>query len=141
MSTNQVVILILSVFLIIAVILNIIVDIYFIGWAIYLSWICTLIMFSFSIILFIGLCKRIPQKTYNSLKYTLIAIDILSLLIMIIFIANGLLNWAKIVSILVITPLIIFIHLYTKELSNISDMNSPVDAAYQVPMTETNQSP
>ena len=75
------------------------------------------------------------------MKYTLIAIDILSLLIMIIFIANGLLNWAKIVSILVITPLIIFIHLYTKELSHISDMNSPVDAAYQVPMTETNQSP
>ena len=141
MSTNQIVILILSIFLIIAVILNILVDISFIGWAIYLSWICTVVLLSISIVLFIGLCKRFPPKTYNSLKYTLISIDFASLIIFIIFLANGLLNWAKIISILVITPLIIFIHLYSKELSNTSDMNTPGDAAYQVPMTDTNQSP
>ena len=137
MSTKQVLVGILSGLLIIAVALNIYVDVNFVGWAIVISWMCTIAMLSMAIYLFVGLFKILPPNHYNAIKIILIVADILSFFVFIIFIINGLFNWAKIISLVVITPLIVSVYLYMKELQNSSDMTSSMNSPYQEASNQT----
>ena len=137
MSTKQVLVGILSGLLIIAVALNIYVDVNFYGWAIVISWICTIAMLSMAIYIFVGLGTTLNQNHYKAIKIVLIEADILSFFVFIIFIINGLFNWAKIISLVVITPLIVSVHLYMKELQNSSDMTSLMNSPYQEAPNQT----
>ena len=141
MSSKQIPIIILSILLIISCILNIIVDLAFIGWAIYWSWVCTIANLIIAIIFLVGICKQFQSKTYNRLLGELIFTDISRLFIFIIFLIYGWINWAKIIDILILTPLLIFAHSYQKELAvNERPLivapveQAPTTAPYQVPI-------
>ena len=137
MSAKQILVGVLSGLLIVAVILNILVDINFYGWALVISWICTIGMLTMAILIFVGLGKALPPNHYTSIFTVLIVIDILQLFVFIIFEINYLFNWAKIVSIAVITPLIVSVHLYKNELQNSSDMNSLLNSPHQQTQNQT----
>ena len=94
-------------------------------------------MLFIAIYIFVGLCKILPPNHYNAIKIVLIVADILSFFVFIIFIINGLFNWAKIISLVVITPLIVSVHLYMKELQNSSDMTSLMNSPYQEAPNQT----
>ena len=141
MNSKQIAIIILSSLLIISCILNVLSDIGFIGWAVYWSWICTIANLIVAIIFLVGICKQFGSKTYNHLEGELIFTDISRLFIFILFLISGWINWAKIVDILILTPLIIFVHQYQKELLANEGLVQPppnvvpMTAPYQAPMT------
>ena len=116
MNSWQIAILVLSIVLLVGQILNIIVDISFTGWAIFISWFCTGLNIGTSITLLVAAVRNNGYLYYrNSLIFLYIS-DILSLVVFIIFIIHGLLNWAKIVNIIILTAFIVVVHLHMNQL-------------------------
>ena len=126
MERKKLIALILSILLIIGTVLNIIVDLGFIGWAIYWSWICTCLNIFISILIIISVFKDLSLKWYNIMKFILTFSDVSSLFILFIFIANGYFNYAKIILIFILSPLLLVVHFIMKEMLPNSDIATPI---------------
>ena len=126
MERKKLIALILSILLIIGTVLNIIVDLGFIGWAIYWSWICTCLNIFISIVIIISVFKDLSLKWYNIMKFILTFSDVSSLFILFIFIANGYFNYAKIILIFILSPLLLVVHFIMKEMLPNSDIATPI---------------
>ena len=126
MEKKKLIALILSILLIIGTILNIISDLGFIGWAIYWSWICTCLNIFISIVIIISVFKELSIKWYNIMKFILTFSDVSTLFILFIFVANGYFNYAKIINILILSPLLIVVHFIMKEMLPNSDIATPI---------------
>lgn len=135
MNLNQKIILILSIILFIQCILSMWYDLDYVGWAVYFSWLSSIFSLMSACILFIGLFRPVPIKSYRFVLGILIFSDIISLIVMIIFFVYGYFNWPKLLAIIFITPLIIFVHLLIKEISlSGSQMTVPLNAPVAAPM-------
>ena len=110
METFQVLALIFSVFLMLCIIPCIIVDILFVGWAVFLSWISTLLNLVCSIGIIVGACQNYTSASYNKLKKLLFVSGSLALLVIVIFFICGYFNWPKILTIVFTIPLIFFLN-------------------------------
>ena len=109
--------LILAILLALAQILNILVDINFIGWVIYISWIGTIDNIAVSIVIMIGACSRFPASRYNNCKWLLVTGDIISFFVLIMFIVIlGLFTYPKLINLILITPLIVLVDKIQKKL-------------------------
>lgn len=130
MNNWQTTILIFAILLLIGQILNIIVDIGFYGWAIVISWLTTGLNIGTSITLLVSAVRNSPYPFFrNSLIFLYIS-DFLSLFVFIIFIINHLINWAKIVNIIIITAFIVIVHLYMKQMPTMDYGMSPGQPQY-----------
>ena len=126
MEKKKLIALILSILLIIGTILNIISDLGFIGWAIYWSWICTCLNIFISIVIIISVFKELSIKWYNIMKFILTSSDVSTLFILFIFVANGYFNYAKIINIFILSPLLLVVHFIMKERLPNSDIATPI---------------
>ena len=126
MEKKKLIALILSILLIIGTILNIISDLGFIGWAIYWSWICTCLNIFISIVIIISIFKELSIKWYNIMKFILTFSDVSTLFILFIFVANGYFNYAKIINIFILSPLLLVVHFIMKERLPNSDIATPI---------------
>ena len=118
---------ILSILLIIGTILNIIIsDLGFIGLAIYWSWICTCLNIFISIVIIISVFKELSIKWYNIMKFILTFSNLSTLFILFIFVANGYFNYAKIINIFILSPLLLVVHFIMKEMLPNSDIATPI---------------
>ena len=154
MNLNQKIILILSIILFSQCILSMWYDLDYVGWAVYFSWLSSIFSLMSACILFIGLFRPVPIKSYRFVLGILIFSDMISLIVMIIFFVYGYFNWPKLLAIIFITPLIIFVHLLIKEISLsgsqmtvplnapvAAPMNAPVAASMNTPMTAYTTAP
>ena len=145
MNLNQKIILILSIILFIQCILSMWYDLDYVGWAVYFSWLSSIFSLMSACILFIGLFRPVPIKSYRFVLGILIFSDMISLIVMIIFFVYGYFNWPKLLAIIFITPLIIFVHLLimTVPLNApvAAPMNAPVATPMNAPMTAYTTAP
>ena len=127
MNNWQIAILVLSILLLVGQILNIIVDIRFGGWAIIISWIATGMNVGAATTFLVGICRNDGYFFFRNTVIFLYITDVFSLFVFIIFIIHGLLNWAKIVNIIIITAFIVVVHLYMKQLPPMGNYGPSVD--------------
>ena len=125
METFQVLALIFSVFLMLCIIPCIIVDILFVGWAVFLSWISTLLNLVCSIGIIVGACQNYTSASYNKLKKLLFVSGSLALLVIVIFFIYGYFNWPKILTIVFTIPLIFFLNKLEEKAPSIIPINNP----------------
>ena len=127
MDTIELLALIFAILLALTTIPNIVIDINYIGWAIYLSWVATIENLVASIFIMIGACKPLSYTNYNTCKYLLIFGDVIAFFVMIIFIAVlNALHWAKILNMVIITPLIVFVNIIQKKIAQNQPMLNPM---------------
>ena len=127
MNNWQITILVFSILLYVGQILNIIVDINFIGWAIVISWFTTGLNVGAATTFLVGICRNDGYFFFRNTVIFLYITDVFSLFVFIIFIINRLLNWAKIVNIIIITAFIVVVHLYMKQLPPMGNYGPSVD--------------
>ena len=127
MNNWQITILVFSILLLLGQILNIIVDIGFIGWAIVISWFTTGLNVGAATTFLVGICRNDGYFFFRNTVIFLYITDVFSLFVFIIFIINRLLNWAKIVNIIIITAFIVVVHLYMKQLPPMGNYGPSVD--------------
>ncbi len=112
MNGLEIAMIILASFTLVGQILNIIVDINWVGWVMAFSWIATIINIAISILLIVAAATRMSKTSFIvSLVFYYIS-DFFTLLVFIIFILSNLLNWAKLVNFLLITPIIVLLHIH-----------------------------
>jgi len=109
MDTCEILALIFAILLCLSTIPNILTDIAILLWSTYLAWLVTVANLAVSIIVMVGSCRPLSANVYKTCMILLIIADVISLLDMIVFLIYYLFLWAKLVNILIITPLIIFI--------------------------------
>ena len=112
MNGLEIAMIILASFTLVGQILNIIVDINWVGWVMAFSWIATIINIAISILLIVAAATRMSKTSFIvSLVFYYIS-DFFTLLVFIIFILSNLLNWAKLVNFLLISPIIVLLHIH-----------------------------
>ena len=75
----------------------------------------------------VGICRNDGYFFFRNTVIFLYITDVFSLFVFIIFIIHGLLNWAKIVNIIIITAFIVVVHLYMKQLPPMGNYGPSVD--------------
>ena len=126
METKRLITLILAILLIGGTILNIVSALGFIAVAVYWSWICSVLNIFISIVIIISIFKELSIKWYNTMKFSLAFSDCSTVLIFFIFIGNGYFNYAKLINILIMTPLVVLVHFIMKEKFQNSDIATPI---------------
>lgn len=126
MEKKKLIALILSILLIVGTILNIVTDLAFIGWAIYWSWICSCLNIFISIVIIISVFKELSFKWYNIMKFILTFSNLSTLFILFIFVAYGYFNYAKVINIFILSPLLLVVHFIMKEMLPNSEIATPI---------------
>ena len=127
MEIKKLIALILSILLIIGTILNIINDLNFsilalIIWSLILS---CLNLFA-SVVIIISLFKDLSIKWYTTIISILSASDLIALLLLFIMLIAEYFDYAKLINIIIISPLIVVIHFIMKEMFPNSDKATPI---------------
>lgn len=127
MEIKKLIALILSILLIIGTILNIINDLNFsilalIIWSLILS---CLNLFA-SVVIIISLFKDLSIKWYTTIISILSASDFTALLLLFIMLIAEYFDYAKLINIIIISPLIVVIHFIMKEMFPNSDKATPI---------------
>ena len=113
----QIGILILSIVQILATGFSIYVNCYFIGFAVYISWLSDLLSLAASVMFIIAIFRNLGKRFHFIALIFLYVCEGLSLLVFILFRINYYINYSKIVLLCVITPLIVVVHLYLRKFS------------------------
>ena len=127
MEIKKLIALILSILLVIGTILNIINDLNFsilalIIWSLILS---CLNLFA-SVVIIISLFKDLSIKWYTTIISILSASDLIALLLLFIMLIAEYFDYAKLINIIIISPLIVVIHFIMKEMFPNSDKATPI---------------
>ena len=112
MNGLQIAMIILASLVLVGQILNIIVDINFVGWVLGFAWIATIMNLSISITLIIIAARNMSTSSYRVVLIFYYISDFFTLFTFIMFLVSGYFNWAKLVNFLLITPLIVVVHIY-----------------------------
>ena len=126
MEKKTLIALILSILLIVGTILNIVTDLAFIGWAIYWSWICSCLNIFISIVIIISVFKELSFRWYIIMRLFLTTSDVSTLFILFIFVASGYFNYAKLINIFILSPLLLVVHFIMKEMLPNSEIATPI---------------
>ena len=112
MNGLQIAMIILASFVLVGQILNIIVDILFVGWVLAFAWIATCMNIGISITLIVVVARNMSASSYRVALIFYYITDFLTLFTFIMFLVSGYFNWAKLVNFLLITPIIVVVHVY-----------------------------
>ena len=126
MEKKKLIALILSILLIVGTILNIVTDLAFIGWAIYWSWTCSCLNIFISIVIIISVFKELSFRWYIIMRLFLTTSDVSTLFILFIFVASGYFNYAKLINIFILSPLLLVVHFIMKEMLPNSEIATPI---------------
>ena len=140
MNPLQIVILVLSILLIISVGLNIYFERLFWNWlGTIVAYISQLFMLITGIILISAVGCQAKHRTYRSGLAMLYLSDIFTIGTVVVFkVWGGLFNWAALISVLLLTPLIVLVHIYLAKypdhpdvVINITTSQQPLAPSYQ----------
>ena len=139
MDTFVLLALIFAILLSLTTIPNIILDVNYIGWSVYLAWVATVENLVVSIFIMVGTCRPLSASDYKTCMILLIFGDVIALFDIIVFAAAlKEFNWAKLINIIIITPLVIFVNILQKKHANMST-DEPIE--HKIPSAPTSITP
>ena len=115
MNSLQIAILVLAILLILSTGFNIYAELPFSGWGIIISYVGNGINVVTSITLLIGVFRNLGKSFYKIPLIFLYVGDIISLFVFIVFIVIYILNYPKIINMVIITALIVIVHICLKK--------------------------
>ena len=126
MNNYQIAILVFSIILLVATIVNLVFDIFYEGWAMYISWFDNALCLATGIMFICALRLHLRKNFYKISLIFLYISDIIAIAVFILcFFFHNFINYSKIATIVTLTPFVVIVQLFVNKFSI---LNLPVVA-------------
>lgn len=117
MNNWQIAILVFSILLLVITVVNLVFDIFYTGWVIYISWFDNVLCLATGIMLICALRFHLEIKFYITSLIFLYISDVIAILVFVLCFIHDFLNIVKIIVIIMLTPLVVIVQILVNRFS------------------------